>query len=91
MKPWTTGEIRLIEENINLTDKKLAAMLGRSFHSVKRCRKRYGLTKRALFRGKYKLSKSEINEIRSSRKDVVELAYFYGISINTVYNYQKLT
>jgi len=89
MKPWTTGEIRLIEENIDLTDKKLAEMLGRSFHSVKRCRKRHGLTKRAMFRGKYKLTEAEASEIKSSKRDVVELAYFYGISINTVYNYKN--
>jgi len=42
---WTTAELRMIRDNLKLSDKKLADMLGRTAISIKKVRLRNGMAK----------------------------------------------
>jgi len=86
---WTTAELRMIRDNLKLSDRKLAELLGRSMISVKKVRLRNGMAK-AKKSGRIKsLSDEQIEEIRQSPYSSHQLAFVYGVNHATILNYKK--
>jgi DNA-binding transcriptional regulator YiaG len=86
---WTTEELRMIRDNLKLSDRRIADLLGRSVVSVKRCRMRNGLVKANKSGRIRSLSDEQIEEIRSSPYSSHQLAFVYDVNHGTILNYKK--
>ena len=86
---WTTAELRMIRDNLKLSDKKLADMLGRTAISIKKVRLRNGMAKQKKSGRPKSLSDEQIEEIRLSKHTVTELSWLYNVNHATIINYRK--
>jgi len=86
---WTTAELRMIRDNLKLSDRKLADMLGRTAISIKKVRLRNGMAKAKKSGRTKSLSDEQIDEIRQSPYSSHQLAFVYGVNHATILNYKK--
>jgi|APGre2960657404_1045060.scaffolds.fasta_scaffold267993_2 hypothetical protein len=88
-REWSTSELRLLQDNMNLTDRRLGQILDRSPNAILKARKRFGLHKgKSYYKNRPKLDQMDREAIRASEMSSHYLAQEFGISHTTILRYR---